>query len=248
MRILAWLLAGLGALLLLLGLLWFGYGLYVEHVVARSPATLSIVRTAEGQAILGAYSGGNQIVPPAPTPEAELAPTPPSVSSTAALPAQSPTATPTLAPSRPILPPTRLRLPSIAVDTLVVLADNRNMPQFKGVGWYIGSGYPGFRGNVVLFGHLNGEYETFARLAELAPGDEVLVEALDKTYRYTVTGSTIVPRETVEVMAPSRDSRVTLITCTGTFFPATRDYSHRLVVTALLAEEGDEQATAVPAR
>ena len=123
------------------------------------------------------------------------------------------------------------------MDAPVVLADNDNLPRFKGVGWYLGTGSPGFRGNVVLFGHLNGDFETFARLDELRPGDEVIVRAMDRTYGYTVTESTIVPKDAVEVMAPTRDYRLTLITCTGTFYPATRDYSHRLVVIGSLNDE-----------
>ena len=234
-RLLVWLLGGLGALIALLGLLWLGYVVYVEQVVARSPATLSIVQTSEGPAILGAYAGGDQVVPPAPPPEAT--PTPASSANVAAGHASAaPPATPTPRASRPILPPTRLHIPSIGVNARVVLADNDNLPRFKGVGWYLGTGYPGFRGNVVLFGHLNGEYETFARLAEAAPGDEVIVEAMEKSYRYLVRESTVVPREAVEVLAPTRDYRLTLITCTGEFYPATRDYSHRLVVTAMLDE------------
>lgn len=235
-------LGALGGLLALLGSLWFGYGLYVEHVVARSPSTISAIKTEAGELRLGAYVEGNQVVASeaelprsSPSPAAWLAP---EGEGAGLLDAPDTTATP--GPSRPILPPTRLRIPKIGVDAPVVLADNDNLPKFKGIGWYVGTGYPGFRGNVVLFGHLNGQYETFGRLDELRPGDEVIVEAMDLTYVYVVTGSKVVPQDAVEVMAPTPDSRLTLITCTGTFYPATRNYSHRLVVVATLHEDGTD--------
>jgi len=271
-RLAAWALGILGAPLVLAGLLWFGYGLYVQWIVARSPATMAMIRTGEGELWLGSYRAGDQVMPaaasplpvpaasPAPpaagpdagaskrlaeTSAADLTPLPPllRVGEEPALGAaqgdggsgSAPAAAPP--PGRQALPPTNLRIPKIAVDAPVVLADNDNLPRFKGVGWYIGSGFPGFRGNVVLFGHLNGQFETFARLDELRPGDPVIVQAMERTYRYTVSETKVVPEDDVAVMAPTRDSRLTLITCTGEFYPATRDYSHRLVVTASPVED-----------
>lgn len=229
MRLLAWALGGLGVLVALPGMLWFGYGLYVQWIVARSPATISVIKTAEGAVQLGLYEGGDQVVP--------FATVAPPTMLSATLPLATPEATPTPRPSIPILPPTRLRIAKVGVDAPVVLADNDNLPRFKGVGWYIGTGYPGFRGNMVLFGHLNGDFETFGRLNELKKDDEVVVVAVDRTYRYIVTETKVVPEDDVAVMAPARDYRVTLITCAGTFYPATRDYSHRLIVTASIVWE-----------
>ena len=120
-----------------------------------------------------------------------------------------------LVPPAHILPPVRLRVPAIGVDSTVVLADNDNLPRFRGVGWFIGSGFPGFRGNVVLFGHLNGVYETFGRLSELRPGDEIEVLTDERIHRYVVVGSRVVAADTVEVLAPATDKRLTLITCIG---------------------------------
>jgi len=234
LRLFGWFLGGLGGVLLLLGLLWFGYGLYIELAVAANPATALTFRTADGEVRLGAYSGGDQVAPasetPSPTPVAEAAAIP--VAERAAL---TPTSVPTVPP---VLPPLRLRVAKIAVDTPVVLANNENLPKYRGVGWFIGTGYPGFRGNVVLFGHLNGEYETFARLDELRPGDEAEILTASRSYRYVVDGSRVVTAEAVEVLAPSSDRRLTLITCSGTFEPQTRNYSHRLIVSARLAESG----------
>ena len=183
MRRLLWTLGiALGGLLVLAGLLWMGYGAYVRYVVSASPATQAVVRGESGEFRLGQYTGGDQIPlaeAESPTPTAALSQTSPTPSPRAAEPVPS-VALPTVSPTpvaRPILPPTELKIPKIGVSARVVLADNENLPQFKGVGWLLGSGYPGFRGNVVLFGHLNGQYETFGRLSELASGDEVQVVA-----------------------------------------------------------------------
>ena len=217
---------GLGGLLALPGLLWFGYRVYVEQVVARSPSTLPVVETASGRFPLGRYDTGDQVLP---TPTGSVAGVTP-----------TPELDPTPRPSRPILPPTRVQISAIGLDAPVVLADNENLPQFKGIGWYVGSGFPGFRGNVVLFGHLNGAYETLADLQRVAAGDEVVITAMEETYAYAVTDKRVVGREDVAVMAPTDDSRLTLITCSGDFIPATRDYTHRLIVVANLDIPGNQ--------
>lgn len=242
-RFVWWLLGALGTLAVLLGLAWFGYGLYIRWVVARSPATQAVIRTDRGEARLGVYRGGDQVVP-----EVEPSPPLPTVPrSTPSAPAR-PVAVPTLIPSPaltatpvpagPILPPLRVRIPKIGVDAAVVAGDADHLPRFKGVGWYIGSGFPGFRGNLVLFGHLNGPYETFGRLDQLKEGDTVEVTTMEQTFTYRVTSTKMVPENAVEVLAPTSDRRLTLITCEGTFFPTTRDYSHRRVVIANLVEGG----------
>ena len=237
-----WILGGLGGVCILLGLLWFGYGFYVQWVVARSPATLAVIRTNKGDARLGVYSHGDQVAPldaATPEPAARVTPLaePTAPAEIPILPLLS-TATPSPTPGvdRPILPPTRVEIPKIGVDAAVVAGDENHLPQFKGVGWYIGSGYPGFRGNMVLFGHLNGVYETFGRLNQLVEGDTVRVTTAEETYTYKVTRTTTVPENAVSVLAPSTDHRLTLITCEGVFIPATRDYTARRVVIAALVQ------------
>lgn len=223
----------LGALFLIPVVLWFGYTFYVEFIVGRSPGTISVIKTSAGEQRLGSYVGGHQVVPGSaqPTPGTAAGET---GGEAAAADGRPPL--PTADASAPVLPPTRLLIPRIGVDVPIVLADNDNLPKFRGVGWYIGTGYPGFRGNVVLFGHVDGKYETLGRLNEIEPGDQVDVVALDRIYRYVVISSQVVPRNAVEVMAPTTDSRVTLITCAGIFIPNTRDYTDRLVVTASLVQ------------
>jgi len=131
-----------------------------------------------------------------------------------------------------LLPPLRITIPAIGVDDPVVLGDNEHLPQFRAVGWFMGTAYPGKKGNMVMFGHLDGPYATLGRLHELRPGSGIYVWTRQDAYVYTVVSSRIVPKEDVSVMAPTRDARLTLITCAGRWLPTERTYTHRLIVTA----------------
>jgi len=137
-------------------------------------------------------------------------------------------------PSSAYLPPLRLTIASIDVDLPVVLSNSKHMPQFKGVGWLMGSSYPGNAGNLVLFGHLDGPYATFSRLRELAPGDEFSVTTESADLRYQVTRLFDTLRDDVAVLSPTSGATATLITCSGQWDPVLGDYSHRLIVVAVL--------------
>lgn len=119
------------------------------------------------------------------------------------------------APQRPILPPERVSIPAIGADWPVVLATPRHLPRFRGVGWLLGSAFPGAPGNLVLIGNHDGASATFTRLAELEPGDEFAVTTLERTYRYRVRAAFATTPDDVEVLAPSDTATATLITCAG---------------------------------
>ena len=108
------------------------------------------------------------------------------------------------------------------------------------VGHHHGTAAFGGQGNYVLSGHSRAaEGGVFQRLAELEPGDEVLlVTAAGATYRYEVESLDKLPelgadlaerRAHAAVMAPTQDARLTLITCWPDWA-----YTHRLVVVATL--------------
>lgn len=132
------------------------------------------------------------------------------------------------------LPPLRLKIAGIDVDLPVVLSNSKHMPKFKGIGWLMGSAYPGKAGNLVLFGHLDGPYATFSKLRQLAPGDEFTVTTESDSLNYKVTRLFDTPRDDVAVLAPTGDATATLITCSGQWDPVLSDYSHRLIVVAVL--------------
>lgn len=106
----------------------------------------------------------------------------------------------------------RIQIPSIQVDAPVVQGDGWDQLK-KGVGQYIGSANPGQTGNIVLSGHNDVYGEVFKRLDELEPGNTIIIFTINRQYVYVVSGSQIVEPTQVEVMAPTSDPTLTLISC-----------------------------------
>lgn len=123
---------------------------------------------------------------------------------------------------------------SINVDWPVVLSNSKHMPRFKGIGWLLGSAYPGNPGNLVLYGHLDGPYSTLSRLSELSTGDEFSVLTAEAGLTYVVEKAYETTADDVGALAPTSNATATLITCSGNWDPIGQDYSHRLIVTAVL--------------
>ena len=143
-----------------------------------------------------------------------------------------PTATPTVAPEA--LLPNRLRIPVMFLDSPVHEV-TLNMGEWEvspmDVGHHEGTGTPGQVGNVVLAGHRDINSALFRELDRLQPGDEVFVSNAVGEYRYLVEESLVVSPQQIEVMDPTDDKRVTLITCTPIGLA-----TQRLVVIARLDE------------
>jgi sortase A len=119
-------------------------------------------------------------------------------------------------PNQPPVPRglTRLAIPRINLDAIVVEGATRH-DLLLGPGHIKGTAEPGELGNVVITGHR----DTFFRhIHELGKGDVVLVQRNGKTYRYEVTAKKIVDPEDVSVVRPSKDNRLTLITCYPTYY------------------------------
>lgn len=125
--------------------------------------------------------------------------------------------------------PTRLVIPAIGVDWPIVPGDGWEELK-RGVGHHIGSANPGERGNMVLSGHNDVYGEVFKDLEMLKYGDEVLVYAGGRVFKYLVRAKRIVAPTDLSVLNPTREAIVTLITC----YPYRVD-THRLVVVAQLA-------------
>ena len=122
----------------------------------------------------------------------------------------------------------RIQIPAIGVDAPVVQGDSWEQLK-KGVAQHIGTPNPGQRGNIVLSGHNDIYGEIFRYLDRLNPGDTVILFTSQRQYTYVITGTQMVEPTTVEVMAPTPDARVTLISC----HPYLVDI-HRIVVSAVL--------------
>ncbi|HEY4723687.1 MAG TPA: class D sortase, partial [Anaerolineae bacterium] len=108
--------------------------------------------------------------------------------------------------------PTRIQIPAINVDAVIVEGDTWEQLK-KGVGHHLGTANPGERGNLVLSAHndIFGEY--FRYLDQLKAGDEVVVYSGNQRFRYVVSQSRLVMPTQVDVMLPTSDPTVTLISC-----------------------------------
>ncbi len=106
----------------------------------------------------------------------------------------------------------RIQIPAINVDAPIVQGDGWEQLK-KGVGQHLGSANPGQPGNLVLTGHNDVYGEVFRYLEKLQPGDLVLIFTAQRQFVYVVTGSQIVEPTQVEVMNPTSEPTLTLITC-----------------------------------
>jgi len=128
---------------------------------------------------------------------------------------------------------TRIIIPKIGMEDFVVEGTSHKA-LLLGPGHLEGSAEPGDPGNVVISGHR----DTFFRhVYELTKGDRVQIERAGKTAIYEVIGKKVVDPDDVEVLRPTKDSRLTLITCYPTYYvgPAPQ----RTIVTAKLVSVED---------
>ncbi len=125
----------------------------------------------------------------------------------------------------------RIKIPGINVFARIVQGDGWEELK-QGVGQHIGTPNPGETGNIVLSAHNDVFGELFRDLDKLKPGDEVILYTEQKAYTYVVRQTQVVEPTQVEVMAPTREPVVTLISC----YPYLVD-DQRIVVTAYLVDE-----------
>lgn len=109
------------------------------------------------------------------------------------------------------------------------------VPQ-NAAGWHENSALPGQGSNVVISGHHNRGAEVFRNLAEVEVGDNLILRAGGRDYRYTITDRLILPelgapeaqrQQNGQWILPTLTERVTLVTC----WPY-QGNSHRLIVVA----------------
>ncbi len=126
---------------------------------------------------------------------------------------------------------TRIQIPAINIDAPIVQGDGWEQLK-KGVGQHIGSTDPGQNGNLVLSAHNDVFGELFRHLDQLKEGDQIVVYTSIRAYTYIVTSSEIIEPTRVDVMSPTKDSTLTLISC----YPYRVD-NKRIVVTADLQDD-----------
>jgi sortase A len=133
----------------------------------------------------------------------------------------------------------RITIPAIGVDKYVVHGVRRDDLR-RGPGHFPGSPLPGQPGNAAIAGHRTTYGAPFEHLDRLRPGDAIVVETLQGTFRYEVMGhpdgaggtighQIVDPYEGVAVLDDFGDDRLTLTACHPKF-----SARQRIVVTALL--------------
>lgn len=141
---------------------------------------------------------------------------------------------------------TRLTIPSIKLDAVVVEGVNRK-DLLMGPGHMPDTPEPGQQGNAVISAHR----DTFFRhIHELKPGEFILVQRAGRQFRYQVTGKKVIQPDDLSVIKPTSDAQLTLLTCYPTYYigPAPQ----RLVVFSKLvdvsrSDEPEAQAKPVAA-
>jgi sortase (surface protein transpeptidase) len=154
------------------------------------------------------------------------------------------------APPRPIGPatvarPVSLSIPVIGVHTRLIrlgltAQGTLQVPASTAVaGWYTGGPRPGQVGSAVIAGHIDSYLGpgVFFRLRLLRPGNRVYVrQAGGRLAVFRVYAEHSYPKDhfpTQRVYGPAPDPELRLITCGGTFNPATRSYLNNVVVYAV---------------
>lgn len=146
----------------------------------------------------------------------------------------------------PVTLPTALSIPAIGVQTRLVQlgltpSGALQVPSSPAVaGWFVDSPRPGATGAAVIAGHIDSYLGpgVFFRLRELRPGELVYVRRAHSSlavFRVTAVRTYLKSRfPTAAVYGPVPDAELRLITCGGTFDPATGHYLSNVIVFAVL--------------
>ncbi|MRS03371.1 class D sortase [bacterium] len=125
----------------------------------------------------------------------------------------------------------QIQIPAIGLSAPVVLGDGWEQLK-KGVGQHVGTANPGETGNLVVSAHNDIFGELFKDLDKLKTGDTIILTTQDRSFTYVVTGTQIVEPTRVDLMAPTPEKTLTMISC----YPYRID-NQRIVVTAILQED-----------
>ena len=146
-----------------------------------------------------------------------------------------------------VAPPVRVRIPAIDVNSSLARLGRAKdgtveVPRrWQQAGWYSGGFRPGQPGPAVLLGHVDSRTgpAVFYDLRRLRPGETVLVDRADSTTaRFRVTrverySKTRFPSDLVYF--PTLEPSLRLVTCGGSFDPASGHYRDNVIVLATAA-------------
>lgn len=107
-----------------------------------------------------------------------------------------------------------MEIPSIKLSQALVEGISDDVLKYF-LGHFPESAGPGEKGNFSVAGHRVSDYtDAFINLYKVKVGDEVIVKTNEKKYTYVVEENFIVDPEEVEVLDNTKDSTMTLVTCT----------------------------------
>ncbi len=107
-----------------------------------------------------------------------------------------------------------LRIPSLSLEA-PVFEGALDHELDRGPGWIRGTAPIGSRGNLAIAGHRDG---FFRALKDIGEGDVIEVLGRDSRTRYTVTDTWVVAPDAVQVLAPTDENSLTLVTCYPFYF------------------------------
>jgi sortase A len=108
----------------------------------------------------------------------------------------------------------RLLIPALDLNVMV-LEGTDPWTLNRAVGHIKSTAFPGTTGNVGISAHRDGY---FRNLSHIARGDEISISTPEKTYTYAVESTFIVNPGDTEVLAPSDQPVLTLVTCFPFYF------------------------------
>lgn len=175
---------------------------------------------------------------PAPTPPPAPAPPPPPPAP--APPPPPPLPRPEPAPADPyadvaVVAIGEIEIPKIGVRETVNEGVWRTVID-RGPGHWPGTAEPGGWGNSVYAGHRSTYTEPFRRIAELVPGDEIIVRTDRATFTYHVTGSEIVDDSALYIVDQAPGRTITLFACHPVGSAAQRYVVHGTLVSEAPAQ------------
>lgn len=135
-----------------------------------------------------------------------------------------------------------LRIPRLGYEA-VIYRGSDELTLDRGLGWIPYTAQPGSDGNTGIAGHRD---SFFRRLKDLELDDRIELTTGDTSQTFIVRSLTVVTPKQVEVLAPTDDPVLTLVTCYPFYTPG--EAPNRLIVKAVSARGGDSDAVAPAAR
>jgi sortase A len=106
-------------------------------------------------------------------------------------------------------PLARFEIPRLNMDTVLIEGDT-DADLRRAIGHIPGTALPGNAGNVGIAGHR----DTFFRpLRNVRAGDAITLKTAGATYRYTVESTEVVMPDRSDVLNPTPEPNLTLVTC-----------------------------------